>query len=180
MYKLLDPLSAIDDRPVNAITLVVGLGSSHGDDQIGWRVAERLAASIADKSDRSMRCSTADVSIRIARSPSELLGWFDGIERLFVCDAGQNIGTAGATLRLRWPNNQLATLGCSGSHDMGLTEVLALAEQLCRLPKEVIIWCAQVDSTMPGSSLSASGCAAVSRLVGEIGQELSVIARAAK
>ena len=173
MHKLLDPFSTIDDRPLKAATLIVGLGSAHGDDQIGWRVAEHLAAMV----DRLPY--TAAVSIRIACSPSELLDWLDGVDRLIVCDACQNVGAPGTILCLRWPNAQLATLYRSGSHDIGLVEVLALAERLCRLPKEVIIWCAQGETTTPGSSLSASGNVAVTCLVEKINQELGVPVRAA-
>jgi hydrogenase maturation protease len=195
LHKLLDPFSAIDDRPVKAATLIVGLGSAHGDDQIGWRVAERLAA-IADRNDNLAELGapaagdkrellgdlpprTAAVSVRIARSPSELLDWLDGVDRLIVCDTCQNVGAPGTTFRLCWPNARLATLRSSGSHDIGLAEMLALAEQLYRLPKEVIIWCAQGEATTAGSSLSASGHVAVTCLVEKISQELGVPIRAA-
>lgn len=143
---------------MSAGTLVVGLGSAHGDDQIGWRVAEDLAA--------------LSIPVRIARSPSELLDWLGGVERLVVCDACQNLGAPGDVLRLPWPDARLAALRSSGSHDMGLAEVLALAEQLGHLPKAVIIWCAQGEKRLPGSSLSPTGCAAVGRLVNEICREL--------
>jgi hydrogenase maturation protease len=170
LHKLLDPFSAIDDRPVKATTLFVGLGSAYGDDQIGWRVAERLAASIEETA----------VSIRIARSPGDLLDWLEGVDRLIVCDACENVSLPGTILRLRWPNAQLATLCSSSSHDLGLADVLALAEQLCRLPKEVIIWCAQGETSIPGSALSASGQAAVTRLVDKISLELGVHVQAAQ
>jgi hydrogenase maturation protease len=190
LHKLLDPFSTIDARPVKVATLIVGLGSAHGDDQIGWRVAERLAT-LVDRNDNSAECGApatgnkrelprpTAVSIRIARSPSELLDWLDGIGRLIVCDACQNVGLPGASLRLCWPNAQLATLRSPGSHDIGLAGVLALAERLCRLPKEVIIWCAQGETTTPGSPLSASGHAAVTSLVEKVSQELGVPVRAA-
>jgi hydrogenase maturation protease len=162
LHKLLDPFLAINHRPVTAMTVIVGLGSAHGDDQIGWRVAERLAATIADES----------VLIRTACSPGELFDWLDGVDRLIVCDACQNMGTPGATRRLHWPNARLAVLRSSGSHDIGLADVLALADQLCRLPKEVIIWCAEGQSRAPNAPLSCNGQAAVERLVDEITQEL--------
>ncbi|HVX12235.1 MAG TPA: hypothetical protein VHC22_13725 [Pirellulales bacterium] len=170
-------------------TLVVGLGSAHGDDQIGWCVAGSLAASIAGSTSGplSTACDSLTLSddaiafgadtpawIRVARSPSELLDWLDALDRLIVCDACQDIGAPGNSLRLCWPDRRLATLRCSGSHDMGLVDMLALAERLGRLPKAVIIWCVQAEATVPGSSLSASGRMAMRGVAEQIWEELGL------
>ena len=144
--------------------MIVGLGSAHGDDQIGWRVAERLAARNAD----------APVSIRIGCSPGELLDWLDGVDHLIVCDACQGLGAPGAIRRWRWPDAQFAAIFGSGSHDLGLAEVLALADQLRRLPKEVMVWAAEGETPVPNAPLSSSGQMAVDRLVDEISQELGL------
>ena len=105
-------------------TLIVGFGSSHGDDQFGWRVAEQLSA-LAEHSS---------VTVRQARSPAEILGWLEGVERLIVCDACQDLGLPGRMHHWRWPDAALAELRFAGSHDLGVSAALGLADRLgfCR------------------------------------------------
>src|SRR5690349_18107797 len=109
-------------------TLIVGLGSPHGDDQLGWRVAERLAALAAPRT-----------LVRTARSPGELLGWLDGVERLIICDACECLGLFGAVHCWHWPAPELSLVRSSGSHDLGIASALALADELGRLPGQVTI-----------------------------------------
>src|SRR5688572_26163325 len=49
-------------------TLVVGIGSDHGDDRVGWLVADALQTR-----------APADVSVRHAKTPLDLLDWLDEI-----------------------------------------------------------------------------------------------------
>ena len=126
-------------------TLVVGLGSAHGDDQFGWQVVGHLAAEYADPS----------VSIRAARSPAELLDWLEGFERLIVCDACQGLGSPGAIRAWRWPDVPRDALRIAGTHDLGLAAALELAEQLRLLPAETLIWCVEIETPRPGEAISA-------------------------
>lgn len=134
-------------------TLVFALGSAHGDDQLGWLVAERLAETLAD--DR--------VLIRAASSPDRLLDFLDGVVRLIVCDACQNIGARGDIHIWRWPDAPLRMLHGSSSHDLDLATVLALAEQLHRLPRNVMIVGVEGDDDRPGRPFLAVFEEAVSR-----------------
>lgn len=144
-------------------TLICGLGSTHGDDQLGWQVVERLAATLIRDG----------VSIRAARSPAKLLDWLAGIDCLIVCDACQEMGSPGALHRWRWPDVPHASLRCVGSHDLGLAAVLALAEELSLLPAEVIIWVAEATVLSPGALSSRSMDEAVAHIVAAIGRDLS-------
>ncbi|MBI1309818.1 hydrogenase maturation protease [bacterium] len=118
-------------------TLLVGIGSPHGDDQIGWRVADAL---------RSV--GFPDVDAREASAPSQLLDWLEGVSRLIVCDACQArrqsmTRSTDAILRVHrweWPTLQVTMLRSAGSHSFGLPQVLQLAERLGRLPAEVIVF----------------------------------------
>ena len=67
MYQLFDSFSQREDRSsmTRRPTLVVGVGSHHGDDQAGWLVADLLAASASE-----------DVAVRKAKTPAEILDWF--------------------------------------------------------------------------------------------------------
>ena len=136
-------------------TLVVGLGSSHGDDGLGWRVAEQLAA----------HCRDPGVTIRRALSPADILDWLDEAERLIVCDACQDLGAPGRVHHWLWPDDGLAEVRFGGSHDLGLWAALELAERLGLLPAEVSIWCAEGIAFGPGQPMSPPVQAAAAELV---------------
>jgi hydrogenase maturation protease len=118
-------------------TLIVGIGSPHGDDQIGWRVANTLRFAVSPANE-----------VREASTPSQLLDWLDGVDRLIVCDACQvrrrgPDDSSGDALRVhRWqrPTLQVSMLRSAGSHSFGLPQVLQLAERLGSLPQEVIVF----------------------------------------
>jgi hydrogenase maturation protease len=136
-------------------TLVVGVGSSHGDDQFGWRVAERLAA-LRDHSH---------VTVRRALSPTDILDWLDNAERLIVCDACQNLGAPGRLHHWRWPDNRLSELRFAGSHDLSVSAALSLADRLGLLPADTSIWCAEGAAFDCDQPMSPPVQAAVAELV---------------
>lgn len=134
--------------------LAVGIGSPHGDDQVGWLVARALAEMMPGK-----------VHVKTARQPAELLDWLKDVEHLIVCDACQAGGEAGKLYRWTWPTDSLATDERSGSHDLTLPFVLALAERLGKLPERVTVWGIELGNASPGGSLSNSVRNAVPRVV---------------
>jgi hydrogenase maturation protease len=143
-------------------TLIVGLGSSHGDDQFGWRVAEELAANLDARA----------VTVRQASSAAEILGWLDGVEQLVICDACQGLGHPGRLHHWRWPNDALPELRFGGSHDLGVTAALSLAGRLGLLPADVTIWCAEGASFDYGRPICPPVEAAVAQLVQSLQDEL--------
>jgi len=112
-------------------TLFAGIGSPHGDDRIGWLVADAL--------DESM---LPGVEVRQASTPSHVLDWLDGFDRLVICDAC--LRTGGTDLpylhRWTWPTLEVSSLRSANSHAFGLAQVLQLAERLGTLPQEVIVF----------------------------------------
>ncbi|HQU44748.1 MAG TPA: hydrogenase maturation protease [Pirellulales bacterium] len=155
-------------------TLIVGIGSPHGDDQIGWRVAERLAVERESACGASGPRPQADcnVTIRMASSPTDLLDWLEGVERLIICDACQAVGSPGTVHCWRWPEAPLARLRSSSSHDLSLAEVLTLAEELRSLPGEVIIWAVESRTCQCCAAMSGEAVAAVAQTSEEIGRSL--------
>ncbi|MEZ6043990.1 MAG: hydrogenase maturation protease [Planctomycetaceae bacterium] len=129
--------------PLVSSTLIVGIGSPHGDDQVGWQIAQRLG-SLVGKS----------VDVRQARSPQDLLDWLEGYKNLIICDACQGAGQVGSYHHWSWPTNQLETIRTSGSHQVSLPVVLSLAAQLGRLPSKVQIWGVEIGQSQPGTPLS--------------------------
>jgi hydrogenase maturation protease len=135
------------------ITLIVGIGSAHGDDQIGWLLADALTKMLADHPP------SRTIMVHKAKSPIDLLNWLDekadaNIQRLLICDACHGLGVPGTSCRWNWPNSELDNVRFSGSHDFGLTAVLQLAQSLGRLPPDVTVWGTQIEQARPGTGLS--------------------------
>ena len=145
-----------------ASRLIVGVGSPHGDDSVGWKVAE----SLLDKLDET------DVRIEQAATPIQILDWLDGVERLILCDACCGLAVTGETQRWVWPAPELLKLSWSGSHNFSLIASLQLAERLNRLPPDVIIWTVEAKSGNAMDTMSPDVSAAVPRLVHSIVDDL--------
>lgn len=143
-------------------TLIVGIGSPHGDDQAGWLVAEHLAG----KLDR------ADVAVRKAALPAALLDWLDGTDRLIVCDACRGLGRSGKVKRWTWPDRELVDVAWSGTHDLPLPAVLQLADRLGRLPQFVVVWSVEGADGNALAGLSFQVAAALPKLVADIAAEV--------
>jgi hydrogenase maturation protease len=145
-------------------TLVIGLGSHHGDDRFGWRVAELLAAR-----------GDARYEIRLALTPAELPDHLaeGGYDQLLVCDACRGAGPPGSIHRWRWPDNALALVDCRGTHDLSLAEALSLAERLGRLPQDVVIWAAEAATLRPTAPLSATVADTAEDAASQIHHELT-------
>lgn len=109
--------------------LVAGVGSHFGDDCAGWRMVQRLEQ-LGYPSDR----------LQCVRHPSALLDCMRPAETLIVCDACQGSGVAGSIHHWRWPNPIFRTLSFPGTHEMGLKDVLDLADVLQIRPRQVDIW----------------------------------------
>ena len=108
-------------------TLIIGLGSHHGADCLGWLVA------------RAIRQLDSTLSVVETASPGDLLDWMPHA-RLIVCDACQGAGEPGSLHHWRWPDVDLPRLKSSGTHDLSLADVLRLGESLENLPNQVDLW----------------------------------------
>jgi hydrogenase maturation protease len=127
---------ASGERGGTQTILVVGIGSAHGDDQIGWLVAKEL-----------MRRSIENCRVRIAATPLELLNWLEDCTLLHVIDACQGTGPPGTIYRLPWPCSEMEQREWSGTHDFHLASVLRLAQQLEQLPSRVVVWGIEMPGT---------------------------------
>lgn len=169
--------------------LMVGLGSPHGDDQLGWLVAAQLQQRLRESAG-----TTVDVvEVRRAAVPLDLLDWLEQVRQLHVCDACQRTdGTLDrvpprepVVHRLPWSHGVadqpqptalsttvLSRLRCQGTHDFGLVQTLQLAERVGRLPSQVTVWAVEGQAFAPGEPLSANwqDCVnvAVDRLLTEL------------
>lgn len=154
--------------------LFVGIGSPHGDDRIGWVVADDLA--------RFARCGSIGEgsvagppvpAIRKASSPADLLDWLDDIDRLVVCDACRANGPPGTVSRWVWPEPPIEREHPSGTHQLGLASVLDLASVLGRLPGETVIWGVHIESLEQRPDLSDAVATALAGMVKRIWGDLT-------
>lgn len=119
----MSPASSRTDR-----TAVIGIGSAHGQDAIGWRVVEHLN-----------RFGIEEVDCIAARSPSEILDRCEGIDALHLIDAC--IGPESGRLhRLQWPDDRVVALRWTSTHGIDVPGALHLASELRMLPASVTIW----------------------------------------
>jgi hydrogenase maturation protease len=142
---------------MNPRSLLVGIGSAHGDDRAGWLIARRIGEVMGER-----------LSVKCARAPADLLDWLEGIDTLDICDALLGEATVGAVRRWDWPAHEIERARFSGSHDLSLASALALAEQLGRLPPKVRIWGVAVGKTRALDSMSAAVTAALPTIVNQI------------
>ena len=88
---------SLEAEDCEVMSLIVGLGTPHGDDQVGWVAIDRLRP----------RLPTGIVAHRV-RHGVELLEHFEGHERAVVIDAAAPSGRPGAIRSFVWPCPELA------------------------------------------------------------------------
>ncbi len=146
---------------MSASKCVIGVGSPHGDDQIGWLIADDLETR-----------GVSELVVHKVSSPLEILDWIDGVEWLGICDACRGEGPAGSWHCWTWPNDRIIQQEFAGTHDIGLTAALELAVRLGRLPATVMIWGVEVGTCQPGDVVSLPAKEAVPDVAGAILDEL--------
>lgn len=150
---------------VTSRTLLVGLGSPHGDDQAGWLVVSEL--------EQRLGGNATKLACRLAKSPCDLLDWLDEVTHLIVFDACESPTQLGELRRWHWPEDRVVRTRSSNSHQLGLPEVLDLATTLGRLPAQVeirTIGCAVFSPGTEPSSLVRDGC---SRLAHQLSKDFA-------
>lgn len=121
---------------------MIGIGSAHGQDAIGWRVVEHLN-----------RSGIEEVECIAARSPSEILNRCEGIDALHLIDAC--IGPeSGRIHRLPWPDDRIVALRWTSTHGIDLPGALQLATELGMLPASVTIWVIECEGILFDGALS--------------------------
>lgn len=112
---------------------ILGIGSPHGADRVGWLLAERLS-------------QQADLSatVRKLSTPLELLDHLHECQFLIIVDACRTGAVEGSVIRLNWPDRRIRAHQTLSSHGLGVGESLLLAEQLGKLPERVVLLCLEV------------------------------------
>ena len=152
--------------------LIVGIGSSHGDDQLGWIVVQEVVARLQRRREAGGEAIDGRWEVQRAASPADLLDWLPGPSRLILVDACESLN--GATPWRCLAGDDLAassTRGATG-HLIALPAVLDVARNLGHLPERVEIWAIRGDDFSPGSSPSVESVVRARELATAIEREL--------
>ena len=157
--------------------LVVGLGSvDHGDDAVGPAVARLVAALMgAEVAERSLSGPATDVHVLVHADPTALIDLMPGWDLVVVINAMSAdvpVGTVQVLAIGAGPGALPVRTGPTGTHDLGLTGVLALAAVLDRLPDRLRVVGVQAASFEPGAPMSAAVQRAVPAAVDAVLAEL--------
>jgi hydrogenase maturation protease len=120
------------------MSVIVGLGSPHGDDQLGWFAVDRLRARLPE-----------GVAADKVRDGLELLERLGGQDSAVIIDAAAPAGQPGTIRSFVWPSPELAQCAPWSTHGLGLVDALRLAETLGRLPRRVSIYTIEARDTSP-------------------------------
>lgn len=122
--------------------VVIGIGSAHGEDAIGWRAVEMLRES-----------GIPDVQWIVARNPLEILDRCDGVSCLHLVDGcvGPKVGRVH---RMTWPDVQIDQERWTTSHGTDLAGVLQLGAELGMLPRSITLWAIECEGNSTEDSWS--------------------------
>jgi len=122
---------------------VIGIGSPHGDDRIGWEAIDALAASgLPDRFSAETFCCD--------RLGAGLLRLFEGVKAAIVIDAMKS-GCEPGTLRKLDSVELLPECGLLSSHGIGVAETIGLGRMLGLLPQQLVLYGIEVCSVVPES-----------------------------
>lgn len=133
---------------------VFGIGSPHGDDCLGWQVADALRGRVPP-----------GVRVEAVADPFALLEVPASCRLLVIVDACRGSGEPGTIRRLVWPDLRLDANRLVSSHAWGVCEALLLAERLGRLPPRVVVLTVEASPGWPGTTLSEPVARAIPELV---------------
>lgn len=146
-----------------SLPLIIGIGSPHGNDQIGWKVIEQLTS-------QANSCWLGE--FRKAAVPHDLLDWLAAERPVHIVDALAS--DANAPLRLTIAYDAQGSLQASfqdeedierncvfphlqsnSTHHFDLLSVLQLANALGNLPTQLVLWAIPTGQTNYESSSQA-------------------------
>jgi hydrogenase maturation protease len=136
---------------------VIGLGSEHGSDRVGWEVVARLK-----------ELCISQLCLRATSDPLSILDVPPECKLLIVVDASTGGGSPGTVQRFVWPDSRLLETGGVSSHGLGLVSAVRLAETLGKIPSRVIVFAIEADSGEPGSKLDPAVEAAIPKVAAMI------------
>ncbi|RNC71884.1 MAG: HyaD/HybD family hydrogenase maturation endopeptidase [Desulfuromonadales bacterium] len=146
--------------------LVLGIGNLiMTDDGVGVRVVQRLT--------EEYRFPEGVTVMDGGTLGLDLLHYLEGVERLLMVDAVETGGPPGTVVRLAGEEIPVALRTKLSPHQMGLQDLLAVAELQGNRPAEMVLWGVQPESIGLGMELSPAVAAQFDRLAAEVLAELA-------
>lgn len=149
---------------MTARTLVIGVGNpDRGDDGIGPLVARRLAARLPP-----------DIEVLERRGDALALldDWADATTVILI-DAAARFTAPGRIHRIDPEVEPLPPgLSPTSTHGFGVSDAIALACALGRLPPRLVIYAVEGECFMPGAAMTADVADAVDELTARVSREL--------
>jgi hydrogenase maturation protease len=145
--------------------LILGLGNAlMTDDAFGPRLIDALQA--------RFRFPAAVAVLDGGTLGLDLLPRLEGIEKLLVVDAVAMGAPPGTVFRLQGEEVPRAFAGKLSVHQMGLQDLLAVAELQGHLPAELVVWGVQPESIEMGLELTEPVAAAMEVAMAGVAGEL--------
>ena len=146
--------------------LVLGLGNLvMTDDALGSRTIQEL--------EKRFRFPEQVVLLDGGTLGLDLLPRLEGIEKLLVVDALQMGAAPGEVFRLEGEDVPRAFANKLSVHQMGLQDLLAVAELQGHLPQQLVVWGAQSGSIEMGMEMTAAVSTAMERVIIAVVEELT-------
>jgi hydrogenase maturation protease len=146
-------------------TLILGIGNLlMTDDGVGVRLVQQLAA------DYSFPAGV--IVLDGGTLGLDLLPHLEGVERLLVIDAVETGEAPGTLVRLSGEEIPLALATKVSPHQMGLKDLLTVADLQGHAPAEMVLWGVQPASIEMEMTLSPPVAAAMTDLQARVLQEL--------
>lgn len=108
---------------------VIGVGSHHGADTIGWLACDMLQTQTASQR----------IDWQLCRTPSQLPELVANYKAVVILDAMLHDKPAGQVLTLNWPGQYEWYQSSCSSHGFNVIEALQLADVLGQLPSHTYI-----------------------------------------
>lgn len=146
--------------------LVLGIGNLiMTDDGVGVRVVQHLT--------EEYRFPEGVTVMDGGTLGLDLLHHLEGVERLLLVDAVETGGPPGTMVRLAGEEIPVALQTKLSPHQMGLQDLLAVAELQGNRPSEMVLWGVQPESVELGMELTPAVAAQFDHLVGKVLAELA-------
>ena len=148
---------------------VVGVGSPHGDDAVGWQVVRCM---------RRQCTGVTGAEFMEVDGGQRLLDVLDGQGTLILVDAIADGAAPGNVQRLEWPDTRIEVLAPGSTHALRPAQALQLAAVLGQLPPRVVIYGISTTAMEPASGLNPAVAAAVEVAALRIEGELAALTHA--
>jgi hydrogenase maturation protease len=150
-----------DNEGRSTSAVVIGVGSDHGDDQLGWQAVRLLR--------RHARFTQKAVEVQ---DTTRLIDHLAGCDHLVVVDACWGGAAPGTISRLPWPNPGIELQQGNSTHGVGVADALRLAEQLGVLPRRVVVFGVEGADYQPAGDMSPAVREVLPELVERVVEEL--------